>query len=98
MTQLSLNWYRENTIMANSNLTVANLDFSSIKSSLKTYLSGQTVLKDFDFDGSNLNVMLDVLAYNTYMNNFYLNMVAGKSFLDSAQLRDSVVSHAKILN
>jgi len=84
--------------MANSNLTVANLDFSSIKSSLKTYLSGQTVLKDFDFDGSNLNVMLDVLAYNTYMNNFYLNMVAGESFLDSAQLRDSVVSHAKILN
>lgn len=84
--------------MANTNLSVANLDFTSIKSSLKTYLTGQTVLKDFDFDGSNLNVMLDVLAYNTYMNNFYLNMVAGESFLDSAQLRDSVVSHAKILN
>ena len=84
--------------MANSNLTVANLDFTSIKSNLQTYLTGQTVFKDFDFDGSNLNVMLDVLAYNTYMNNFYLNMVAGESFLDSAQLRDSVVSHAKILN
>jgi hypothetical protein len=84
--------------MANTNLTVANLDFGSIKSSLKTHLTGQNVLKDYDFDGSNLSVMLDVLSYNTYMNNFYLNMVAGESFLDSAQLRDSVVSHAKILN
>ena len=84
--------------MANSNLTVANLDFESIKSSLQTYMTGQTIFKDFDFEGSNLNVLLDVLAYNTYMNNFYLNMVASESFLDSAQLRDSVVSHAKILN
>ena len=84
--------------MANSNLTVANLDFESIKSSLQTYMTGQTIFKDFDFKGSNLNVLLDVLAYNTYMNNFYLNMVASESFLDSAQLRDSVVSHAKILN
>tara|TARA_R110002074_G_scaffold116833_4_gene248342 strand:+ start:5968 stop:7758 length:1791 start_codon:yes stop_codon:yes gene_type:complete len=84
--------------MANTALNVANVDFTSIKSNLKTYLGAQNLFKDYDFDGSNLSVMLDVLAYNTYMNNFYLNMVAGESFLDSAQLRDSVVSHAKTLN
>ena len=84
--------------MANNNLSVANVDFSSLKNNFKTYLEGQSLFKDFDFTGSNLNVMLDILSYNTYMNNFYLNMVAGESFLDSAQLRDSVVSHAKILN
>ena len=84
--------------MAGENLSVANLDFSSIKTSLKGYLKQQNIFKDFDFEGSNLSAMLDVLSYNTYMQNFYLNMVASESFLDSAQLRDSVVSHAKQLN
>jgi len=84
--------------MANSSLSVANIDFSDIKSNLKGYLRSQEVFKDFDFEGSNLNVMLDVLSYNTYMQNFYLNMVAAEGFIDSAQLRDSVVSHAKTLN
>ena len=84
--------------MANTTLSVANVDFSTLKSSYKTYLEGQSLFKDFDFTGSNLNVLLDVMSYNTYMNNFYLNMVAAESFLDSAVLRDSVVSHAKTLN
>ena len=84
--------------MANTTLSVANVDFGTLKSSYKTYLQGQTLFKDFDFTGSNLNVLLDVMSYNTYMNNFYLNMVAAESFLDSAVLRDSVVSHAKTLN
>ena len=84
--------------MANTSLNVANVDFSSIKGNLKSYLGAQNIFKDYDFDGSNLNVLLDVLSYNTYMNNFYLNMVAGESFLDSAQIRDSVISHAKTLN
>lgn len=83
---------------ANSSLSVANIDFSDIKSNLKTYLRSQDVLKDFDFEGSNLNVLLDILSYNTYMQNYYLNMVAAEGFIDSAQLRDSVVSHAKTLN
>ena len=84
--------------MANSALSVANIDFTDIKNDLKLYLTSQDRLKDFDFSGSNMNVMLDILSYNTYMQNFYLNMVAAEGFIDSAQLRDSVVSHAKTLN
>ena len=84
--------------MANSSLSVANIDFTDIKNDLKQYLTSQEIFKDFNFDGSNMNVMLDVLSYNTYMQNFYLNMVAAEGFIDSAQLRDSVVSHAKTLN
>jgi len=84
--------------MANTVFSVANIEFDSIKSNLKSYLSTQTQFKDYDFEGSNLNVLLDVLAWNTYMNNFYLNMVASESFIDSAQIRNSVISHAKTLN
>jgi hypothetical protein len=83
---------------SNSEFMVANLEFDSIKSSLKTYLSSQSKFQDYDFEGSNMNVMLDVLAYNTYYNNIYLNHVASEMFLDSAQIRDSVYSHAKKLN
>ena len=84
--------------MANSALTVANTDFDSIRSGLKTYLGAQGNFKDYNFAGSNMAVMLDILAYNTFMQNFYLNQVASEAFLDSAQLRDSIVSHAKTLN
>ena len=84
--------------MANSALSVANTDFNDIRSDLKTYLSAQSIFKDYNFDGSNMSVLLDILAYNTFMQNFYLNQVASESFLDSAQLRDSIVSHAKTLN
>ena len=56
------------------------------------------LFKDYDFDGSNLSVLLDVLSYNTYQNAFYLNMISNEMFLDSAKLRDSVISHAKELN
>ena len=84
--------------MANSALSVANTDFADIKGELKTYLESQSILSDYNFSGSNLNVLLDVLAYNTFMQNFYLNQVASESFLDSAQLRDSIMSHAKTLN
>ena len=74
--------------MANSALSVADVDFATIKSELKTYLDSQSIFNDYNFAGSNLNVLLDVLAYNTFMQNFYLNQVASESFLDSAQLRD----------
>jgi len=84
--------------MANSNINLINLDFDTIKDNFKTYLKSQDKFKDYDFDGSNINVLLDVLSYNTYLNSFYTNMVASEMFLDSAQLRDSVVSHAKELN
>lgn len=84
--------------MANSSINLVDLDFNSLKSSLKSYLSSQTKFQDYNFDGSNMSVLLDVLAYNTYLNTFYMNMVASEMFLDTAQLRDSIVSHAKELN
>lgn len=84
--------------MANSSINLVDLDFNAIKTSLKNHLASQAKFRDYDFDGSNMSVLLDVLAYNTYLNSFYLNMVASEMFLDTAQLRDSVVSHAKELN
>jgi hypothetical protein len=83
---------------ANTSINLVNLDFTSLKDSLKTYLKTQNVFKDYDFEGSNINVLLDVLSYNTYMNTFYLNMIGNEMFLDSAQLRESVISRAKELN
>lgn len=83
---------------ANSGLQITNLDFGSIKSSLKNFLQNQDTLKDYNFDGSALSVLTDLLAYNTQYNAFYLNMVANEMFLDSAVQRNSVVSHAKMLN
>jgi hypothetical protein len=82
----------------NSFLSTAELDFAAIKQNLKNYLKGQSQFSDYDFDGSNISVLLDVLSYNTYMNNFYLNMVGSEMFLDTAQLKESAVSHAKELN
>ena len=73
-------------------LNIAELDFDSIKNNLKDYFSSQAEFTDHDFGGSALSVMLDILAYNTYYNAYYVNMLASESFLDSAQLRDSVVS------
>jgi hypothetical protein len=83
---------------ANSNIQVADLDFNLIKNNFKNYLQSQSTFKDYNFDGSALSTLLDVLAYNTQYNAFYLNMVANEMFLDSAILRPSVVSHAKVLN
>lgn len=84
--------------MANSSLTLSSLDFDSLKTNFKEFLKTQSVFKDYDFDGSNINVLLDVMSYNSYLNAFYLNMVASEMFLDTAQKYDSVVSHAKELN
>jgi hypothetical protein len=83
---------------ANSGLQITNLDFGGIKASLKAFLSQQDTLKDYNFDGSALSVLVDLLAYNTQYNAYYLNMVANEMFLDSAIQRGSVVSHAKLLN
>lgn len=85
--------------MANTSVSLVDLDFETIKSNLKTYLKrSDSPFKDVDFEGSNISQLLDVLSYNTYLNAYYLNMVASEMFLDTAQLRDSVVSHAKELN
>lgn len=85
--------------MANSsnNFNIVGLDFEETKASLKAFLSSQDTLKDYNFDGSVLSTILDVLAYNTHYQAFYSNMVANEMFLDSAALRKSVVSHAKAL-
>jgi len=82
--------------MANS-LRVTELDFDTIKENLKRFLNQQSQFTDYDFEGSGLNILIDLLAYNTHYNAYYLNMVANESFLDTALLRDSVVSHAKTL-
>lgn len=78
-------------------LRVSELDFDTIKTNLKNFLRNQTEFTDYDFDGSGLSILLDLLAYNTHYQAYYLNMVANEAFLDSALLRDSVVSHAKTL-
>lgn len=84
--------------MAQSSINLTTLDFDSIKNNLKTYLKSQSIFRDYDFEGSNISVLLDVLAYNTNINAFYMNMLSNEMFLDSAIMKDSVVSHAKELN
>ena len=78
-------------------LQIAELDFDTIKGNLKDYFGSQTEFTDHNFDGSAISVLLDILAYNTHYNAYYLNMLASESFLDSAQLRDSVVTKASML-
>jgi hypothetical protein len=83
--------------MAN-NVRVTELDFDTIKDNLKTYLRNQSQFTDYDFDASNLNVLLDILAYNTHYNAVLANMVSNEMFLDTALKRSSVVSLAKQIN
>ena len=83
---------------ANTSLRVADLDFNSIRNNLKTYLNSQSEFNDYNFEGSGLSVLLDILAYNTYYNSFYLNMVANEAFLDTAQIRQNILSQAKLIN
>ena len=81
----------------NQKLEISGLDFDTIKTNLKTYLKNQNQFLDYDFEGSGINALLDVLAYNTHYLGFHANMLANEMFIDSAALRDSVVSHAKTL-
>ena len=84
--------------MASNKLTITDLEFDDIKSNLKSYLSAQSQFADYDFAGSGMDVLLDVLAYNTHYMGYYANMAVNEMFIDSASLRESVVSHAKHLN
>lgn len=83
--------------MANKKINVAELDFDAIKNNLKEFLRGQTEFQDYDFEGSAMAVLLDVLAYNTHYNALYNNLSINEMFLDSARKRNSVVSIAKML-
>lgn len=82
--------------MAN-NLNVTELDFDQIKNNLKNYLKTQSDFNDYDFDGSGLSVLLDVLAYNTHYNAMVAHFALNEAFLDSAQIRGNVVTRAKLL-
>ena len=78
-------------------LDISELDFENIKSSLKRFLSNQTQFKDYDFEGSSMAVLLDLLAYNTHYLAYNANFVANEMFMDTAQLRSSVASLAKLV-
>jgi len=78
-------------------LIVSEFDFDDVKNNLKIFMQGQTEFSDFNFEGSALSTLLDVLAYNTHYLGYNMNMLANEMFLDSASLRSSVVSHAKTL-
>jgi len=78
-------------------LEVTEFDFDEVKENLKIFLRAQNEFTDYDFEGSGMNILLDVLAYNTHYLGFNANMLANEMFLDSASLRSSIVSHSKTL-
>ena len=80
-----------------TNLNVTELDFADIKTNLKNYLKQQTVFNDYEFEGSGLSILLDVLAYNTHYNAMAAHLALNEAFLDSAQIRGNVVSRARML-
>ena len=80
-----------------SNINITDLDFDQVETSLKEYLQGQDTLKDYDFQGSTLSILTDLLAYSAHTSAFNANMVASEMFLDTAQIRKNVVSRAKEL-
>ena len=81
----------------NKRLNVTELDFDDIKSNMKTFMRNQDEFTDYDFEGSGINALLDILAYNTHYLAMNVNMAANEMFLDTASVRASVVSHAKTL-
>ena len=81
----------------NRRIDVTEFDFDEVKTNLKTFLKAQTDFKDYDFEGSGMNVLLDTLAYNTHYLGYNMNMLANEMFIDSSSLRSSIVSHAKTL-
>ena len=82
--------------MQPNNLTA--LDFEDVKASIKSYLRTRTEFTDYDFDGSALSYMIDMLAYNTYYSSFNANMSLNEAFLPSSTVRDNVVNIAKLMN
>ena len=84
--------------MAGTDLKVTELDFADIKTNLKNYLKNQSTFNDYDFEGSGLSVLLDVLAYNTHYNAMTAHLALNEAFLDSAQIRGNVVARARMLS
>ena len=80
-----------------SNINITDLDFDQVEASLSEYLQGQDTLKDYNFQGSNISILTDLLAYAAHTSAFNANMVASEMFLDTAQIRKNVVSRAKEL-
>ena len=76
-------------------LNFTNLDFDQIKVSIIDYLKSNSDFTDYDFEGSNLSTIIDVLAYNTYINSYNTNMVSNECFIDTATLRENVVALAR---
>jgi hypothetical protein len=83
--------------MDNKRIRVTELDFDQVKDNFKNFLKGQDQFQDYDFEGSGISVLLDILAYNTHYNAMYANLAMNEAFLDSASKRNNVVSHAKSL-
>lgn len=83
---------------ANNIVTISELDFDQIKTNIITFLKGQETFSDYNFEGSGLSVLLDILAYNTHYGAYYLNMIANEMHISTAQLRDNIVNIAKSLN
>ena len=83
--------------MASNKLEISAVDFDQIKVNLKTFLQSQSEFQDYNFEGSGFAILLDLLAYNTHYLSYNTNVVANEMFLDSADLRSSIVSLAKML-
>ena len=83
---------------SNNKLKITDLEFDTIKTNLKQYLKSQSQFQDYDFEGSGMAIMIDLLAYNTHYMGYYANMLGNEMFLDSSSLRESAVSHASHLN
>jgi len=83
--------------MSSHKLNISQLDFDNIKANLKRFLSNQSQFKDYDFEGSGMSVLLDLLAYNTHYLSYNANILANEMFIDTADLRNSIVSLAKAL-
>jgi hypothetical protein len=83
--------------MAHHKLVVSDYDFEAIKTNLKTFLQGQTQFQDYDFEGSSLNILLDILSYNTHYLAYLANMSTNELYLDSADIRNNIVSLAKMI-
>ena len=72
-----------------------NLDFADLRTQIKDYLRANSEFTDFDFEGSNFSTLIDILAYNSYITSYNTNMVANEAFIDSATIRENVVSLAR---
>jgi hypothetical protein len=84
--------------MANTSLSLINLDIPALEQDFKTFMKSQKIFADYDWDGSNISALVRLLSYNTFKNGWYTNLIHAEGYIDSAQLRSSLVSQSKSLN